>query len=177
MKLCLAATLAALILATTLASASEAAKIPDPQAAFDRLKSLAGNWEAPGKNGNKTHTGYEVVANGTAGVEHFVDDSMGAANAMVTVYYLDGDLEVMSTSEEHERINERIGGCVDDYLIHHGIANVQRGQATIRLIEESGAEPDKSWCIGQEKTFPDLVLEIALTSGGLPKLEIFRIGR
>jgi Uma2 family endonuclease len=41
-------------------------------------------------------------------------------------------------------------------------------------LKEAGAEPDKSWCIGPEKEFPDLVLEIALTSGGVNKLEIYR---
>jgi Uma2 family endonuclease len=44
-------------------------------------------------------------------------------------------------------------------------------------LKEAGAEPDQSWCIGEEKRFPDLVLEIALSSGGLPKLEIYgRLG-
>ena len=41
-------------------------------------------------------------------------------------------------------------------------------------LREAGAEPDESWCIGPEKEFPDLVLEIALTSGGVNKLEIYR---
>src|SRR3954467_1624302 len=83
------------------------------------------------------------------------------------LYYLDGDLEVMSTSEEHERIKKWIGGCVDDFLIHNGILNMPRGHATVHLAERTGAEPDESWCLGGEKPLPDLVLEIALTSGGL----------
>ena len=41
-------------------------------------------------------------------------------------------------------------------------------------LKAAGAEPDESWCIGEEKKFPDLVLEIALTSGGVNKLEIYR---
>ena len=41
-------------------------------------------------------------------------------------------------------------------------------------LKAAGAEPDESWCIGPEKEFPDLVLEIALTSGGVNKLEIYR---
>ena len=41
-------------------------------------------------------------------------------------------------------------------------------------LKKAGAEPDKSWCIRQEKEFPDLVLEIVLTSGGINKLEIYR---
>ncbi|MBI2927436.1 MAG: Uma2 family endonuclease [Verrucomicrobia bacterium] len=61
-------------------------------------------------------------------------------------YRLDGDLEIMP-----------------------------RGQATLRLaLKEAGAEPDESWCLGEAKKFPDLVLEIALTSGGVSKLEVYR---
>ena len=49
------------------------------------------------------------------------------------------------------------------------------GQATMRLaLKQAGVEPDKSWCSGEEKEFPDLALEIALTSGGINKLEIYR---
>jgi Uma2 family endonuclease len=44
----------------------------------------------------------------------------------------------------------------------------------MRILKEAGAEPDKSWCIDEEKQWPDLVLEIALTSGGTPKLDIYR---
>ena len=41
-------------------------------------------------------------------------------------------------------------------------------------MKAAGAEPDESWCIGEEKEFPDVVLEIALTSGGVKKLKIYR---
>ena len=41
-------------------------------------------------------------------------------------------------------------------------------------LKQAGAEPDESWCLGEEKEFPDLVLEIALTSGGVNKLELYR---
>lgn len=43
-----------------------------------------------------------------------------------------------------------------------------------QALKQAGAEPDESWCIGKEREFPDLVLEIALTSGGVDKLEIYR---
>ena len=43
-----------------------------------------------------------------------------------------------------------------------------------QALKAAGAEPDESWCLGEEKEFPDLVLEIALTSGGVSKLEVHR---
>ena len=80
----------------------------------------------------------------------------------------------MTTSNEHERIKKSIGGLLDLYFDETGAEVMPRGQATMRLaLKEAGAEPDESWCIGGEKKFPDLsVLEIALTSGGINKLDI-----
>jgi Uma2 family endonuclease len=103
-----------------------------------------------------------------------MDEALGHDRPGPRFYYLDGDLEIMSTSDEHERIKERIGNCMDIFFEEREIRDFARGQATMRLAEQTGAEPDKSWCFDVEKKFPDLVLEIALTSGGLPKLEIYR---
>ena len=103
------------------------------------------------------------------------DKSLGDDRPGPRLYFLDGELEIMTTSNEHERIKKWIGGFVEDYLLQAGIDTVPRGQATMRLaLKAAGAEPDESWCLGEEKEFPDLVLEIALTSGGIDKLNIYR---
>jgi hypothetical protein len=62
----------------------------DARAAFEKLKSLSGQWEARLPDGSKSQVQYEVVSGGSAVVERFVNDKMGPAKAMVTVYYLDG---------------------------------------------------------------------------------------
>src|SRR6266446_5448538 len=104
-----------------------------------------------------------------------LDKALGDDRPGPRFYYLDGDLEIMTTSNEHERIKKWIGDLLADYFFEAGIEIVPRGQATMRLaLKEAGAEPDESWCIAEEKEFPDLVLEIALTSGGVSKLEIYR---
>jgi len=59
-------------------------------AAFARLRTLAGEWETKSPDGNRAHLRYQVVSRGSAVMEQFVDDRMGEANAMVTLYYLDG---------------------------------------------------------------------------------------
>ncbi len=63
---------------------------PDAQTAFQKMQSLAGRWEATAADGSKSHIQYEVLADHSAVVEHFVNDKMGADKAMVTIYYLDG---------------------------------------------------------------------------------------
>jgi hypothetical protein len=79
-----------LLFVTTLLSAADTPKTADATVAFAHLKSLAGDWEAKNPAGGKSRVHYDVVSAGSAVVERFEDDSMGAGNAMLTVYYLDG---------------------------------------------------------------------------------------
>ncbi|MCI0539888.1 MAG: Uma2 family endonuclease, partial [Verrucomicrobiales bacterium] len=104
-----------------------------------------------------------------------LDKALGDDRPGPRFYYSDGNLEIMTTSNEHERVKTWIG---DLLTIHFDVIDCEimpRGQATMRLaLKQAGAEPDESWCLGEEKEFPDLVLEIALTSGGVNKLELYR---
>src|SRR3954471_634799 len=103
------------------------------------------------------------------------DKALGDDRPGPRLYYLDGEVEIMTTSNEHERIKKWIGDFLADYFVDRGVEITPRGQATVRLaLKKAGAEPDESWCIGTERKLPDLVLEIALTSGGINKLEIHR---
>ena len=103
------------------------------------------------------------------------DKALGDDRPGPRFYYLDGELEIVTTSNEHERVREWIGGFLEIYFEESGIEVMPRGQATMRdALKRAGAEPDKSWCLEIEKKFPDLVLEIALTSGGVKKLEVYQ---
>jgi hypothetical protein len=59
-------------------------------AAFERLKKLAGTWEATTRDGKTARVTYEVIANGTAVEERETGDAEHNGMAMVTVYHLDG---------------------------------------------------------------------------------------
>jgi hypothetical protein len=72
-------------------SATDTPNAAESAAAFAQLKSLAGDWESKAPDGKKSHARYEVVSGDSAVVERFESDAMGPANAMVTVYYLDGN--------------------------------------------------------------------------------------
>jgi Uma2 family endonuclease len=103
------------------------------------------------------------------------DRQLGEDRPGPRFYYLDGELEIMTTSLEHERISEWIGLLLEKYCEHEEIEIFLHGQATMRSrLQKAGAEPDKSWCVHKDKKVPDLVLEIALTSGGIPKLDIYQ---
>lgn len=94
------------------------------------------------------------------------------------VTYLDGVLELVSPSRRHERNKTIIGSLLEDYLKEKRIRYFPLGSTTFRREEErGGAEPDESYCIGTEKEFPDLAIEVVVTSGGLDKLEVYgRLG-
>jgi hypothetical protein len=91
MKLRLVTVIGILAFAVLAAAAADTAKPIQSVAAFDRLMQMSGEWESKDSAGKKSHIRYEVVSGGSAVVERFVSDAMGADNAMETVYYLDGN--------------------------------------------------------------------------------------
>ncbi|MEO8351825.1 MAG: Uma2 family endonuclease [Chthoniobacteraceae bacterium] len=116
------------------------------------------------------------VVFGGVGWQHYleIDKELGDDRPGPRMYFLDGDIEIVTTSNEHERIKKTIGGLIEIFLDERQISTMPRGQATMRILEKAGAEPDESYCIGEEKQWPDIVLEVALSTGGLPKLEVYQ---
>ncbi len=85
--------LAAAVLAAGLPAATARADGPDPKAAYDRIRSLAGSWSGHMEDplsGPPVTVRYEVVSGGRAVIEY---QNPGQSFEMVTVYYLaDGEL-------------------------------------------------------------------------------------
>jgi hypothetical protein len=81
--------MAAMLLGMTAGYGAEATsgRPLDAAAAFSRLKSLAGEWEADSQMG-KIHVSYELVAGGTALLERESSDKMPV---MLTMFHVDGD--------------------------------------------------------------------------------------
>src|SRR5947209_2874742 len=83
------------------------------------------------------------------------DKALGEDRPAPRLYYLDGELGITTTSNEHERIKKWLAGFLEDYFLENDIEVATRGQATMRrALKQAGAEPDESWCIGEEKAFP-----------------------
>jgi Uma2 family endonuclease len=89
--------------------------------------------------------------------------------------YLEGTLEIMTTSPEHEELKTIIRMLLEAYFQEtrtrfHGI-----GSATFRrAMKQRGLEPDECYCLGQKKEFPDIAIEIVLSSGLVNKLDIYQ---
>ncbi|MEG4006619.1 Uma2 family endonuclease [Microcoleus sp. Pol1B3] len=89
--------------------------------------------------------------------------------------YLDGVLEIMSASRRHESRKTRIGDLLLIYFVEADIEYFPFGSTTLRQEEKSGGtEPGEAYCIGRDKEFPDLVIEVIVTSGSINKLELYR---
>ena len=88
--------------------------------------------------------------------------------------YLCGTLEIMTNSPLHEELKTLIGMLIEAYFQEtrtrfHGI-----GSATFRAMsQQRGLEPDECYCIGERKDFPDLAIEVVLSSGLVDKLSIY----
>jgi len=92
--------------------------------------------------------------------------------------YLDGALELMTTSHGHERIKSWIACMLEAYMIDRGVKFGAYGHWTLRKgrRKKAGAEADECYQIGDDQTerMPDLAIEVTWTSGGIDTLEIYR---
>jgi Uma2 family endonuclease len=94
------------------------------------------------------------------------------------VAYLDGDMELMSPSKDHERIRSYIGRLIETYALERGIDFGPYGTWTLKSApRRSGIEPDECYIVGadQRGERPHLAIEVVWTSGGIDKLEAYRL--
>ncbi len=91
------------------------------------------------------------------------------------IAYLEGAMELMSPSKDHERIKSYIGRLIEGYALERGIDLSPYGAWTLKNPpQQSGLEPDECYLVGdQGREVPDLAIEVAWTSGGIDRLEIY----
>jgi hypothetical protein len=76
------------------ATAADAKKTNSPSpvpggqanAAFGRLKGMAGEWQAVDAHGKRATLNYQIVSGGSAVMERFSSEALPPGNDMVTVY-------------------------------------------------------------------------------------------
>lgn len=88
--------------------------------------------------------------------------------------YLEGTLEFMTTSPEHERLKTIIARLIEAFAEELDLDLNGYGSATFRKEAAArGLEPDECYCLGELHEVPDIALEIVLTSGGIDKLKVY----
>jgi Uma2 family endonuclease len=92
--------------------------------------------------------------------------------------YLDGTVELMGASQQHERIKSMIGRLIEAYCLDRDIYMMPYGSwLQKRKTKKAGVEPDECYIFDaqpQRKNKPDLAIEVVWTSGGIDKLEIYK---
>jgi Uma2 family endonuclease len=95
----------------------------------------------------------------------------------VRMYYLDGDIELMSPAKIHENRKTTLARLLELWALETGVALNGFGSWTLKNeLREAGAEPDECYIIGNaDKDAPDLVIEVeGSRKTGLTKHEIYR---
>jgi Uma2 family endonuclease len=93
----------------------------------------------------------------------------------VRMTYLQGELEIMTTSRLHEVTRKQIARLLELFCLERDIPLFGYGQMTYQDEEtERGLEADESYAREKDKLIPDVALEVVVTRGLLDKLEVYR---
>ncbi len=102
--------------------------------------------------------------------QHYLSLDALFEDSGVRVRFLRNYIEIMAPiSENHEERKVHLSRLVEAWCLARDIEVFGRGSTTLKIPNEAGGEPDESYCFHEKKARPDLVIEIALTSGGLSK--------
>lgn len=92
----------------------------------------------------------------------------------VRLFYYKGELEILSTSPEHEIVKGNIGYLIEDFMLSQGLEFVATGSFSQEKEAVVSVQADESYCFGTKKPIPDLAIEIVITSGGPSKLKRYQ---
>ena len=93
------------------------------------------------------------------------------------VTFLDGVLELMSPSFNHELVANSISRLLETWSLEFDVELNALGSLTIKKSrKQAGVEPDKCYFVGPvgSRRTPDLAIEVIWSSPLLDKLEVYR---
>lgn len=124
------------------------------------------------------HVDQRVILHGISWADYEALLAMRGESAGVRVTYLQGELELMTPSINHEEIKKRMARLLEAYAEERGLDLEGFGSWTVRSQpRERGVEADECYILGVPQTKPerpDIAIEVVWTSGGLDKLEVYR---
>ena len=94
----------------------------------------------------------------------------------VRVTYLNGVLELMTPSVDHEGIKKTLARLLEAYAEEKGLPFNGFGSWTLKNARRARAlEPDECYSLTLGRpTSPDLAIEVVWTSGGIDRLDVYR---
>lgn len=96
-------------------------------------------------------------------------------NREVRLTYLAGVMEIMSPiGDYHKYIKSTLGLLLEAYAKIKGIRAYRRGGFTLEAPGYASGTPEESYCIATNKTVPDIVIEVIVTSGTINRRELYK---
>jgi Uma2 family endonuclease len=102
-------------------------------------------------------------------------DTLDERGSRLKLTFLEGELELMRPSPEHEDNNGLIGRLLAAWCVDRGIVVFGMGSTTYREERAArGLEPDEGYSFGTRKAIPDLAIEVVRSQWRVDKLEVYR---
>jgi Uma2 family endonuclease len=94
----------------------------------------------------------------------------------VRLTYINGVLELMTPSVDHEGVKKMIARLLEAYAEETGLTFNGFGSWTLKNpLRARALEPDECYSLTPGRpTKPDLAIEVVWTSGGIDKLDVYR---
>jgi Uma2 family endonuclease len=125
-----------------------------------------------------THVDQRVRLHGIAWKDYEAILAMRGESAGVRITYLDGELELMTPSLDHEAWKTRLARLIEAWAEERGVELEGYGSWTVRSEAAGrGVEADECYVVGvpvAEPKRPDIAIEVIRSSGGIDKLEVYR---
>ena len=98
-------------------------------------------------------------------------------DASTRITYLDGELEIMAPSFNHELIKTNLARMLEWWATEFDVEINGYGSVTLKKARQrAGLEPDECYFVGPRagRTSPDFAIEVVWTRGLIDKLEVYR---
>lgn len=107
--------------------------------------------------------------------QHFKLIQAGFAESPgVRLSYYNYEIEILTPGREHNVFSRVIGFLIELFCLEYNIEFDPTGSMTQEREGEVSAEADESYCFGESKPTPDLVIEVIFTSGNSKKLQRYQ---
>ncbi|MFG6103081.1 Uma2 family endonuclease [Leptothoe sp. EHU-05/26/07-4] len=123
---------------------------------------------------SRTVNDQQIVYSGISWSKFQLIRSGFADSPGIRLAYYDKTIEILMPGREHEMFSRLIGFLIGLFCLEKGIEFEPTGSMTHEREGEVSAQADESYCFGDSKLTPDLVIEVVFTSGGLSKLSRYR---
>ena len=123
---------------------------------------------------NQPSTDQRLVYGGITWQQFKLIQAGFAESPGVRLSYYNGEIEIIMPGREHEIFSRSIGFLIGLFCLENNVEFEPTGSMTQELEGEVSAEADESYCFGESKPTPDLVIEVVFTSDSSKKLQRYQ---